>query len=165
MEEVAAEAQLSRAAIYRHFPNKQALVDEVLETNARRFRLELTALLEQEATLADKVGAAARFGHFPPRDLLLLGLTETDPESLSYLLTTDAHRFLDRATRFWEPHVVQAIQRREISRRLEPRQAAEWIARSFFSLATVTPQSIDATDPGAVERYARTFIIGGLRQR
>src|SRR5207244_3187231 len=83
MEEVARESGLSRAALYRHFPNKQALVDAVMEHNARRFRLELSALLEAEKTLADKVATAARFGQYPPRDVLLLGLTETDPAALA----------------------------------------------------------------------------------
>src|SRR5437899_7128660 len=87
MEAVAEDAGVSRAALYRRFPNKQSLVDAVLEENARRFRIELSRLLDKKRTLTAKVAAAARFGHFPPRDLLLLGLSETDPESLATLLT------------------------------------------------------------------------------
>lgn len=165
MEDVADAAGVSRAGLYRHFPNKQALVDEVLESNARRYRRELTSALASKRTLAGKIGAAARFGNFPPRDLLLLGLSETDPSSLAVLLTAGAHAFLERATRFWEPHVVEAQQRGEIARFMDARQAAEWIARSFFSLATIPPVTVDHSDPAAVERYARTFILAGLRQK
>src|SRR5437870_5475022 len=68
MEAVADMAGVSRAALYRHFPNKESLVDAVLEENARRFRQELDRLLDGKRTLASKVAAAARFGHFPPRD-------------------------------------------------------------------------------------------------
>jgi AcrR family transcriptional regulator len=163
MEAVAEQAGVSRAGLYRYFPNKQALVDEVLETNARRLRRELTWLLNGKRSLAAKVATAARFGHFPPQDLLVLGLTETDPESLAMLLTTGAHRFLERAIRFWEPHVEEAKRRGEIGPSLDTRQGAEWIARSFFSLATIPPLTFDTADPAAFERYARTFIIGGLR--
>jgi AcrR family transcriptional regulator len=162
MEGVAEEAGVSRAALYRYFPNKQALVDEVLETNARRWRRELTRLLEGERTLEAKIGVAARVGHFPPRDLMLLGLPETDPESLAMLLTTGAHRFLERAIRFWEPHVEEAKQRGEVGRTVDAGQGAEWIARSFFSLATV-PALTWASDPASFERHARSFILYGLR--
>jgi AcrR family transcriptional regulator len=162
MEAVADQAGVSRAALYRHFPNKQALVDEVLETNARRWRQELTRLLEGKRTLEAKVGAAARFGHFPPRDLMLLGLTETDPESLAMLLTTGAHRFLERATRFWEPHVREAKRRDEVGRAVDAREGAEWIARCFFSLATIPALTFDASEPAAFERHAKRFIMGGL---
>ena len=162
MEAVAEEAGLSRAALYRHFPNKQALVDAVLEENAHRFRRELDALLEPETTLADRVGAAARFGHFPPRDLLLLGLSETDPASLAMLLTTGAHQFLERATRFWTPYVEAAQASGEVSASLDAAQSAEWIARSLFGLATLPAVTYDADDPAAVERYARTYIVARL---
>lgn len=162
MEAVAEEAGVSRAALYRYFPNKGALVDAVLENNAKRFRQELSTLLETKDTLADKVAAAARFGHFPPRELLLLGLSETDPVSLAMLLTADAHRFVERATRFWEPHVRAAQGAGEISPRLRARQGAEWIARCFFSLATTPGVTFNAASPAAFERYARTFIVGGL---
>lgn len=165
MEAVAEEAGVSRAALYRYFPNKDTLVDEVLETNARGLRRELTRLLENRRTLATKVGAAARFGHFPPRDLLVLGLTETDPESLAMLLTTGAHRFLERAIRFWEPHVEEAKRRDEVDGSVDTRQGAEWIARSLFSLATIPTLTVDADDPVAFERYTRAFIMGGLRTR
>ncbi len=165
MDTVAEEAGVSRAAMYRHFANKQALIDEVLEENARRWRRALDERLAGKRTLASKVATAARFGHFPPDDLLLLGLAETDPESLAVLLTTGAHRFLRRAIRFWTPHVAEASRRGEISRSIDHEQAAEWIARSFYSLSTIPGVTFDAGDPAALERFARSFILSGLRDR
>jgi AcrR family transcriptional regulator len=165
MDAVAEEAGVSRAALYRYFANKQALIDEVLEENARRWRRALDERLAGKRTLAGKVGAAAHFGHFPPGDLLLLGLRETDPESLAELLTTGAHQFLQRAIRFWAPHVAKARQRGEISRSVEPEQGAEWIARSFYSLSTIPGMTFDASEPAALERFARSFILSGLRDR
>jgi AcrR family transcriptional regulator len=165
MDAVADEAGLSRAALYRHFPNKQALVDAVLEHNARLYRRELDAVLDGLETLEDKVAAAARFGQFPPRDLLLLGLAETDPGSLAMLLTTGAHQFLARATRFWAAHVEAAQAAGEVPAWLDPLQAGEWIARSLFSLATTPAATFDADDPVALERYARAFIFRGLHQK
>lgn len=165
MDAVATEAGLSRAALYRYFPNKPALVDAVMEHNARRFRLELEAVLEDVSTLEDKVAGAVRFGYFPPRELLLLGLSETDPESLVTMLTTGAHKFLERATRFWTPHVEQAQSAGELPTMLDAAQGGEWIARSLFSLATTPATTIDTDDPLALERYARTFILWGLHPK
>lgn len=165
MDAVATEAGLSRAALYRHFPNKQALVDAVMEHNARRFRLELDTVLDGLPTLEDKVAAAARFGHFPPREVLLLGLSDTDPVSLAMLLTTGAHQFLERATRFWTPHVERAQVAGELPATVDAAQAGEWIARSLFSLATTPAATFDADDPAAMERYARLFIVRGLHQK
>jgi len=165
MEGVAREAGVSRAALYRYFPNKRALVDEVLEENAQRFRRELSRALNGKRSLEGKVGAAARFGQFPPRDLLLLGLSDTDPVSLALLLTSDSHAFLARATRFWEPHVAEAQTRGEVDDSLDHRQAAEWIARAFFGLATLPAVTFDASDARAFERYARRYILSGLAPR
>lgn len=165
MDAVAEDAGVSRAALYRYFANRQLLIDEVLEENARRWRHALSELLAGKRTLAGKIAAAARFGHFPPEDLLLLGLAETDPESLAVLLTTGAHRFLQRAIRYWTPHVAEAKQRGEIGRSIDPQQGAEWIARSFYSLSTLPGMTFDASDPAALERFARSFILSGLRDR
>lgn len=165
MDAVASEAGLSRAALYRHFPNKQALVDAVMEHNSRRFRFELEGVLAGRTTLEDKVAAAARFGHFPPREVLLLGLSETDPESLAMLLTTGAHKFLERATRFWTPHVEEAQAAGELPAALDAAQGGEWIARSLFGLATTPAATFDAEDPAAFERYARSFIVRGLHPK
>lgn len=165
MDRVAKEAGVSRAALYRYFPNKQVLVDEVLEENARRGRRALEERIAGKRSLAGKIGAAARLGLLPSEDLLLLGLHETDPESLAVLLTTGAHRFLQRAIRFWTPHVAQARERGEISRSVQPEQGAEWIARSFYSLSTIPGVTFEAGDPAALERYARAFILSGLRDR
>ncbi len=163
MDAVAEEAGVSRAALYRYFPNKQALVDEVLEENARRWRRALDERVAGKRKLASKVATAARFGHFPPDDLLLLGLAETDPESLAVLFTSGAHRFLQRAIRFWAPHVAEASARGEISASIEPEQGAEWIARSFYSLSTIAGLTFDSSRPAELERFASRFILSGLR--
>jgi AcrR family transcriptional regulator len=160
MEAVAEEAALSRAALYRYFPNKTALVDAVLEHNARVVYEKMTVLFADVTTLADKVAIGARLGLLPHRDTL--GLSESDPESFAVLLTTGAHPFLARTIEFWRPHVEQAQREGEIDPGMDANQAAEWIARSLFSLVSVRAVTFDASDPAAIEAYARTFITSGL---
>jgi AcrR family transcriptional regulator len=160
MEAVADEAGVSRAALYRHFSNKKMLVDAVLEHNARLVYEKMTVMFGDATTLADKVAIGARLGLLPHRDTL--GLSESDPESFALLLTTGAHPFLERTTRFWRPHVEEAQLNGEIDKELDSAQVAEWIARSLFSLVSVRAITFDETDAGAVEDYARAFIVRGL---
>lgn len=165
MDALAEEAGISRATLYLHFANKQALIETVLEENGDRWRHALAELLAGKRTLESKVGAAARFGQVPPKNLLLHELSETDPESPAVLLTIGTHRFLDRTTRFWEPHVVEAKERGEIGRSVDPSKGAEWIARSLYSLSTIKAITFDASNLPALERYARSFILSGLRDK
>jgi AcrR family transcriptional regulator len=163
MSEVAAAAQLSRAALYKHFPDKQSLVDAVLVRNGHLIREQLDRELAGAATLADRCVLAVRFGLTPPGELRLLELHESDPEALAQLLTTGAAPFLERAIRFWTPHVAAAQASGEVAADLDPAEAAEWIARSLYALA-VTPRLV--TDHGteaALEHYIRRFVLGALR--
>jgi AcrR family transcriptional regulator len=160
MEAVAEEAEVSRAALYRHFGNKKVLVDAVLEHNALIVYERMEQLFVDASTLADKVAIGARLGMLPHRDTL--GLSESDPESFALLLTTGAHPFLERTLQFWCPHVEDAQRAGELDDTLDVKQTAEWIARSLFSLVSVRALTFDTGDPAAVEHYARTYIVRGL---
>lgn len=162
MESIAERAELSRAGLYKYFPNKQALVDAVLRWNGSLVRADLEQRIANATSLTDKCAIAARFGLLPPQEALTLNLRETDRESLAALLTTDALPSLERAVRFWEPHVVAAQETGEVGVHVPTRQAAEWIARALYGLAATPMVTIDATDPQQIESFVRTFIVAGL---
>jgi AcrR family transcriptional regulator len=162
MSEVAAAAGLSRAALYKHFPDKRSLVDAVLVRNGHLIREELDRALASATTLADQCVVAVRLGLTPPGELRLLELHDSDPEALAQLLTTGAAPFLERATRFWAPHVAAAQQRGEVRHDLDPAEAAEWIARSLYALAVTPPLATDLGDAAALERYVRRYVVGAL---
>lgn len=162
MSDVASAAGLSRAALYKHFPDKQSLVDAVLVRNGHLIREELDRALASAATLADQCVLSARLGLAPPGELRLLELHESDPEALAQLLTTGAAPFLERATRFWTPHVAAAQARGEVAADLDPAEAAEWVARSLYALAVTPPLSINLGDADALDRYVRRYVVGAL---
>lgn len=162
MRNVAQQAELSRAALYRHFPDKPSLVDAVLRHNGHMVRAELDRVLEGVDSLADKCVTASRFGLLPPREVLLLELHRSDPEALAQLLTTDAHPFLERAMRFWTPHVEAAQESGEIRTELDAAAAAEWIARCLYGLAVTPSITFDRHDPAAIDWYIRSFVMTGL---
>jgi AcrR family transcriptional regulator len=162
MDDVARRARVSRAALYRYFPDKPSLIDAVLVHNGHLVREELTKRLQDAPTFADKCVAAAEFGQRLPRDALLLALNETEPEALALMLTTGARPFLERATRFWQPLVAEAQTKGELRRDVDARMAAEWVARSLFSLSTIPSITFDRRDPVALEHYVRTYIVRAL---
>ncbi len=41
-------------------------------------------------------------------------------------------------------------------------RAAEWVARSLISLATVPGNTLDPDDDAAVLRYVRRYVLAGL---
>lgn len=163
MIEVAGAASLSRAALYKHFPDKQSLVDAVLVRNGHLIREELDRALAAATTLADKCLVAVRLGLTPPGELRLLDLHDSDPEALAELLTTGAAPFLERATRFWAVHVATAQRAGEVAADLDPAEAAEWIARALYALAVTPPRTVDRADADGLERYVRRYVVGALR--
>ncbi len=58
--------------------------------------------------------------------------------------------------------MVAAIERGEVRDDAEPVEAAEWVARSLISLATVPGNTLDPDDDAAVLRYVRRYVLAGL---
>jgi hypothetical protein len=59
---------------------------------------------------------------------------------------------------------VRAAQaRREVRADVDAAQAAEWIARVFFSIAELPSVTFDLDDVKAVRRFVRRFLVPGLR--
>jgi len=61
MEAVAERAELGKASLYYYFPNKQALLDAVLEEGAQRFSEELAAVRAPEGGLPEALRALLVF--------------------------------------------------------------------------------------------------------
>jgi AcrR family transcriptional regulator len=162
MEDLARRAGVSRAQLYRYFPDKQTLVDAVLAYNGHLVREELTNVLADAPTFAEQCVRAALFSIDRPGDTALLDLHETEPEALALMLTTGARPFLERATRFWEPYVRAAQATGDVRDDLDPLQTAEWVARFLYALAVTPSVTFDRDDPGQLDAHVRTFLVAGL---
>ena len=155
MGDVAKQAKLSRQTLYRHFPNKDALIAEVV-------------LAETDA-LIDTVVQAGQ-DHDDPRDALAAGLLaalraarahplldrliRTEPEALLPLLTTDGGPVMARVR-----SVVEAIVAEGMGG-LEPlplRRFADVVTRLLISYAVSAPDD----PPEEVAAYVATFLTHG----
>ena len=157
MGDVAAEAGLSRGSVYRYFPDRESLVDAVIERVAERFVAASIPAVDRRRTLAGQVGEAAAFINAhrsaPP--------SRTDA-LLATLMTARIHRMVDRWVEFWLPRLAEAQARGELRPGLDHRQAAEWIVRLMLSFAIMPSATVDLADADAIRTFVRNHLVRGL---
>lgn len=159
-EDIAREAGISRATLYRVFPGgMEVAFDALVRHEVARFFGVLDRSLRQATTLEDVVVVgvtdAARFlaGH----------------DALSYLLTHEADRVLPAlafhrlertlalVTSFATGHLRRFIEDED-----EAAADAEWIARIVLSYAINPSPTLDLTDPANVRRFVTTYLLPAL---
>lgn len=159
IEDVAREAKLSRATIYRYFPGgKDQLTSEVIAWEMTRFFVRL----------ADAVAGAPDFSHLLEEGLVfahraieehdvLQKVLETEPERLLPQLTVATHSILRAVTAFLEPRLAQE----ELRPGMTPARAAEYLARMILSFIGQQGRW-DLTDRAQVRELVRTELLAGV---
>jgi AcrR family transcriptional regulator len=160
LDDVARQAGVSRATVYRVFPGgKEGLLDVLARREARRF---FTAVGEAMAA-ADTL-----------EDTLVAGMAEAGRgilahEALQYLMAHEPEAVLPRLAfaRLDEVLAVSAlVAAPHLERWLAPddaRRAGEWVARLVLSYACTPGDSeFDIADSASVRRLVRTFVLPGL---
>jgi AcrR family transcriptional regulator len=166
MTDVAAQAGMSRGAVYLHFADRRALLDTVLARAATRFVASSAEVVRRRRTLVGQVAEAAVFVRTHLGDTVLTLRLPADQESvLATLLTSRVERVVEEWIEFWLPYLADAEGRREIRPGLDHRQTAEWIVRLMLSFAVMPAVSFDADRPDQVRAFVRTFIVDGLGPR
>jgi AcrR family transcriptional regulator len=164
MTDVAAQAGMSRGAVYLHFADRDTLIDAVLARTAARFVASSEASVRRKRTLAGQVAEAAVFIRTHLGDHVLTLRLPADEESLLVtLLTSRLERLVEEWVEFWLPYLDDARRRGEIRAGIDQRQAAEWIVRMMLSFAVMPAVSFDADRPEEVRRFVRSFVVDGLR--
>ncbi len=159
MSDVAVQAGISRGSVYRYFPDRQRLVDAVLERAADRFVAASSDAVDRERTLAGQVGEAALFilEHRDDESVLV-----GDESLMATLLTVRIRALLERWIDFWLPRLADAERRGEIRAGLDHRPAAEWIVRLMLSFAVMPSVTVDLERPAAVRAFVRDHLVRGF---
>jgi AcrR family transcriptional regulator len=166
MADVAAQAGVSRGAVYLHFADRRALVDAVLARAADRFVASSAEAVGRRRTLAGQVAEAAVFIRQHLGDRVLTLRLPADEETLfATLLTSRMEHLVLEWIEFWLPHLAAAEQRGEIRAGVDHRQAAEWIVRMMLSFAVMPAVSFDADQPAQVRAFVRAFVVDGFGPR
>jgi AcrR family transcriptional regulator len=163
MTDVAAQAGVSRGAVYLHFADRRALIDAVLTRAAARFVASSADSVRRRHTLETQVAEAAAFirGHLGD-GVLTLRLPADEESLFATVLTSRLEGLVEEWVEFWLPFLVEAEGRGELRAGVNHRQAAEWIVRMMLSFAVMPGVSFDGDRPDQVRAFVRAFIVNGL---
>lgn len=159
VEDVAREAGLSRATVYRHMPGgKDQLVREVVAWEAQRFFLRLGEAVSGAPDLASMLEEALVFAHRAVEEHeVLQKVLQTEPEVLLPLLTVNANRLLHLIEAFLAPHVAAAPLRPGV----RPEDATGFLARMVLSHIP-SAGCWELGDREAARELVRTQLLPGV---
>ena len=159
VEDVAREAGLSRASVYRTFPGgRDELVREMVSWQITVFFADLAHAVADADGFEEVVEAALLHAHRAAAEHeVLQKLLLTEPERLVPTLTMESSRFVPLIAAFAEPYLAAETLRPGIDRC----EAADYVARMVVSHIG-TPGRWDLTDPGQIRELVRTEILAGI---
>ena len=161
LEDVAREAGVSRATVYRAFPGgKDALLNTVVTVEVQRFLDRVRGQVEAAATLEDALVVA----------MFEAGRTIAGHEALQYLLEHEPELVLPRfAFRQLDEllTVVRAVGAPLLARFLDDdlaagERVAEWVARITLSYTLSPAAGYSTADEAAVRTLVKTFVLPGI---
>jgi AcrR family transcriptional regulator len=159
-DDIAREAGLSRATLYRAFSDgKDGVLHAVVETETARLFSDLAVAMGEardleELLVAGLTGAARALSAHPALGYLL---AHEPGVVLPHLAFDRMDRVLDVASSFASPF---------LGRWLEPEQAAraaEWAVRILVSYLLCPRVGADLRDPAQARRLVGTFVIPGIQ--
>lgn len=160
MGEVARVGKLSRGSIYRHFDDKEALVEGVFTRLQQDFLNRTEALLEKQPTLVDKLTESVVQGRRDIEEGLFASLAETEPETVAMMFLDP--RFYQRSVAFWPPHIEMAKAQGEISAEVDIALATDFIMRFAVSLVIFPDMGKPLRTKRAVKAYLKRVVAQGL---
>jgi len=159
LDDIAREAGVSRATVYRLFPGgKPILFERCGQREVARILLELSERLEECDTAADVLAEAMHHAAVVlAEDRALTTILEREPEVLLPYLAFDRQGpILAAATAFVAPTLGRFLPRHQAE------EAVEWAARLVISYTLTPSESIDLTRPDDARRVVDTYLIPGL---
>ena len=165
MEDIAREARAGKATLYRHFANKDAVIDALLEREAERFERDLDEAVSAHDSAAARLETAFLVGiaFFVEHPVLTRGRDE-EPAMVLARVTADGGplvvRGLERFTELIEAGVASGE-----FRSVDARAAAEVIMRLILSYFAFPPMHVRVDDPEQARAFAHAVVAGSLRRR
>jgi AcrR family transcriptional regulator len=158
LDDVAREAGLSRATLYRTVPGgKENLMALVSAVELNRFFGELHEAVQGAANLEDTivtavVTAARHLEHHGALKFLI----EHEPEQiLPRFAFTNLDRILANVRTFASPYLAPWLGE-------DAGRAAEWVARIVLSYSCAPSSEYDLTDDASARQLVRTFVMPAL---
>jgi AcrR family transcriptional regulator len=165
MEDIAREATAGKATLYRHFANKDAVIDALLEREAARLDRRLRGAAEEHDDAARRLEAAFVAGveFFVDHPVLTKGRDE-EPGILLPRITANGGPLVRRGMELFTSLIDEGIAAGEL-RKVDPAAAAEVIMRLILSYFSFPPMHVRVDDPDEASAFAHALVAGGLRAR
>ncbi len=163
VEDVAKQAGVSRATVYRAFPGgKDQLLREAVGWEMGRFFGRLAEAVAGAPDFASLVETGLAFAHTAVREHeVLQKVLVTEPERLLPLMTTEQERPLAFITGFLLPYLEREAQAGRVLDGVDLPEAAEFVARMILSLIS-SPGRWDLDDPGERRAVVREQLLAGV---
>jgi AcrR family transcriptional regulator len=160
VDEVAREAGVGRASVYRWFPGgREQLVDEAVTWEVGRFLGRLARAVDDAPDLRTRLIRGLAFAHRSIAEHeVLQHLLATEPGGLLPQLQQTGPLVVAVFRDTLVEHVAAEPRRRD---EVDPVEAAEWLARMVLSFL-VDQGRWDLDDPDDVARLVDTELLAGI---
>lgn len=163
LEDVAAEAGLSRTTIYRHFPGGRAqLVEQTATWEIARFWARLADAVEPLATLEDRLVAGLVIGRkLMGKSRILANLMDPDLLELTEAVQP-SEPLVHGVIRDYMCELLAEEQRAgRLRPGMSPERGADYLMRMTLSWMS-SPADVDLTDDVRTRRIIRTEFLAGV---
>ncbi|MDO9496542.1 MAG: TetR/AcrR family transcriptional regulator [Nocardioides sp.] len=160
---VAQEAGVSRAWLYRHFPDKSALLSAALIRRDEAFWLDAQHQVDIAEGFSAKVAAAVVLAQASPLGPLATQLREQEPEAFASVIGTYVEDVIPGMSWFWHGQLAAGVATGELRADLDLDGAAEWVMRVVVSLVSVPGTVVDVTDAQSIKAGLDTYLMPALR--
>ncbi|AXB41186.1 TetR/AcrR family transcriptional regulator [Amycolatopsis albispora] len=160
MEDVARRAGVSRITVYRRFATKDALVEQVVRREFRRYFDRFLVEIEQAETAADRVvlGFVSSLRAIRGNPLIG-GLMAAEPDLLVPSMVSDGGRTLATVRQFVAGQLRREQRAGTVAAGLDADLVAELMVRVSASFLAIPSQLVDLDNEEQLAEVARKFLV------
>lgn len=162
VSQIAAEAGVSRAWLYRLFPDKASIVVATLGRTDEQFWADAHAIVATADGIPAQVAAVVTWCLERPVTALTLHLRQAEPADFAEMIGLGLAAMLPGMAHFWDGHLEAARDAGELRPDIDIARAAEWVTRLVVSLITVPSGVVDTGDPDSIRMFLEDFLVRGL---
>ena len=160
MEDVAKRAGVSRITVYRRFSTKDALVQQVIRREFRRYFDQFLLDIQGAETVAERVEVGFASSLRAIRNNPLIGgLMDTEPEIVVPSMIGDGGRTMTTVSRFVAERLSKEQRAGTVAADVDVEVVAEMMVRISTSFLVTPSHRIDLDDDQQVRAIARRFLV------
>ncbi|MEU4516427.1 helix-turn-helix domain-containing protein [Nonomuraea wenchangensis] len=164
MEDVARRAKVSRITVYRRFATKDALVEDVVRREFRRYFDQFLIDIERAGTPAERVvlGFVSSLRAIRGNPLIG-GLIDVEPDLLVPSMVSDGGRTLAVVRQFVAGQLRREQRAGHVRADLDIELVAELMVRVSASFLAIPSEIVDLDDDAQLASVARRFLVPMLQ--